>query len=116
MIPQPSRSSRTDTLYTYTTLFRSRTHYPKKNDDEILIMEQEADLVVSDVEMPRMDGFELTETIRGSKRLRNLPVVLVTARETEEDKLRGLQAGADAYLLKSAFDQTSLIQVNGQIL
>jgi two-component system chemotaxis sensor kinase CheA len=81
-----------------------------------VLLEQEADLVVSDVEMPRMDGFELTETIRSSKRLRNLPVVLVTARETEEDKLRGLQAGADAYLLKSAFDQTSLIQVIGQIL
>lgn len=81
-----------------------------------ILLEKEADLVVSDVEMPRMDGFELTETIRSSKRLRNLPVVLVTARETEEDKLRGLQAGADAYLLKSAFDQTSLIRVIGQIL
>ena len=51
-----------------------------------LLQEQGADLVVSDVDMPRMDGFELTEAVRGSPRFRGLPVVLVTARETESDK------------------------------
>lgn len=81
-----------------------------------LLQEKGADLVVSDVEMPRMDGFALTEAIRSSKRLQRLPVILVTAMETEQDKMRGLDAGADAYLLKSGFDQTNLIQAIEQLL
>ncbi|MBT4819497.1 MAG: response regulator [Lentisphaerae bacterium] len=68
------------------------------------------DLVVSDVEMPRMNGFELTHRIRGEERLNDLPVVLVTARETREDRERGIDAGANAYLGKSNFDQTDLLQ------
>jgi two-component system chemotaxis sensor kinase CheA len=74
------------------------------------------DLLVSDVEMPRMDGFLLTESIRQSRRLRQLPVVLVTARESDADRLRGAEAGADAYLGKSAFDQSQLLVTLGQIL
>jgi len=80
------------------------------------LQEQEADLVVADVEMPRMDGFQLTEAIRGSKRFRDLPVVLVTALETDKDKARGLEAGADAYLPKSTFDQTALLETIKQLL
>ncbi|MBX7201197.1 MAG: response regulator, partial [Rhodospirillaceae bacterium] len=75
-----------------------------------LLQEKGADLVVSDVEMPKMDGFALTEAIRGSKRLREVPVILVTALESEKDRMRGLGAGADAYLPKSTFDQTNLLQ------
>jgi two-component system chemotaxis sensor kinase CheA len=75
-----------------------------------------ADLVVSDVEMPRMDGFALTEAIRGSKRLRDLPVILVTARETDQDKARGIAVGANAYLGKSTFDQGNLLQTLAQLL
>ncbi|MDX1494539.1 MAG: response regulator, partial [Longimicrobiales bacterium] len=67
------------------------------------------DLVVSDVEMPRMDGFDLCRAIRTSVRHRDLPVVLVTARETPEDRRRGLECGADAYIGKSVFDQGALI-------
>ncbi|HUE31114.1 MAG TPA: hybrid sensor histidine kinase/response regulator [Verrucomicrobiae bacterium] len=74
------------------------------------------DLVVSDVEMPTMDGFALTAAIRGSARLRNLPVVLVTGRERAEDKARGMEAGANAYLLKSAFDQKSFLDAIAQLL
>src|SRR6185437_93498 len=70
-----------------------------------LLQERGADLLVSDVEMPHLDGFALTEAVRGSPRFRGLPVVLVTARETEQDRARGLAAGASAYLTKSAFDQ-----------
>ena len=80
------------------------------------LQEKGADLVVSDIEMPRMDGFALTEAIRASKRFRTLPIILVTAMETERDKIRGLEAGADAYLMKSAFDQTELIQTINQML
>jgi two-component system chemotaxis sensor kinase CheA len=81
-----------------------------------LLLETGADLVVSDVEMPRMDGFTLTETIRASRQFRDLPVVLVTAMESEADKARGLAAGANAYRLKSAFDQTDLLATIERIL
>jgi two-component system chemotaxis sensor kinase CheA len=81
-----------------------------------LLQDKGADLVVSDVEMPKMDGFSLTETIRGSKRFRSLPVVLVTALETDRDRARGLEAGADAYLPKSNFDQKALLETIRQLL
>jgi len=80
------------------------------------LQEKGADLVVSDVEMPRMDGFALTEAIRNSRHLKKLPVILVTGLEKEQDKMRGLDAGADAYLVKSAFDQTNLIRTIQQLL
>jgi two-component system chemotaxis sensor kinase CheA len=74
------------------------------------------DLVVSDVEMPGMDGFALTEAIRSSPRLRDLPVVLLTGHERTEDKARGLRAGASAYLVKSAFDQKAFLDTLARLL
>jgi two-component system chemotaxis sensor kinase CheA len=68
------------------------------------------DLVVSDVEMPRMNGFDLTAKIRADKKLAELPVVLVTALETREDRERGIDVGANAYLVKSSFDQSNLLE------
>ena len=68
------------------------------------------DLVVSDVEMPRMNGFDLTERIRADKKLADLPVVLVTALETREHRERGIDVGANAYLVKSSFDQSNLLE------
>jgi two-component system chemotaxis sensor kinase CheA len=67
------------------------------------------DLLVSDVEMPRLDGFTLTSRIRADRELADLPVVLVTALHSAEDRARGLEAGANAYLVKSGFDQESLL-------
>ncbi|MEN3337452.1 MAG: two-component system, chemotaxis family, sensor kinase CheA [Acidobacteriota bacterium] len=67
------------------------------------------DLVVADVDMPRMDGFELTLRLRADPRFQALPVIIVTAREAAEDKRRGLEAGADAYVLKREFDQLHLL-------
>lgn len=67
------------------------------------------DLVVADVEMPHMDGVTLTEHIRGSTRLRSLPVVLVTGLGGEADRARGLAAGASAYVVKGSFDQRELL-------
>jgi two-component system chemotaxis sensor kinase CheA len=81
-----------------------------------LLQDHEIDLVVSDVDMPQMDGFALAAAVRGSKRLRDLPFVLVTARETEQDKARGIEVGADAYLVKSAFDQRNLLETIAQLL
>jgi len=68
------------------------------------------DLVVSDVSMPRLNGFDLTVRVRGDQRLKNLPVVLVTSLESREDREHGLQAGADAYITKGAFDQDNLLE------
>jgi len=69
------------------------------------------DLVVSDVEMPRMSGFDLTAKIRADKRLNSLPVVLITALESRHDRERGADAGANAYIVKSSFDQGNLLEV-----
>ena len=81
-----------------------------------LLVETTVDLVVTDVEMPRMDGFQLTAAIRGSDRLAELPVVLVTSRGSDADKRRGIEVGASAYLMKSGFDQQNLLQTIAQLL
>jgi two-component system chemotaxis sensor kinase CheA len=68
-------------------------------------------LVVSDVEMPRMDGFDLARRIRADKKLTNLPIVLMTALASREDQECGIEAGANAYLLKKNFDHGDLLDV-----
>jgi two-component system, chemotaxis family, sensor kinase CheA len=73
-------------------------------------------LVVSDVDMPRMDGFELTARIRDDQRLAELPVILVTALESREDRERGIDVGADAYIVKSSFDQSNLLEAIRRLL
>jgi two-component system chemotaxis sensor kinase CheA len=74
------------------------------------------DLIVSDVQMPRMDGFALTAKVRSDRRFGELPVVLVTARSSEEDRQRGGKAGADAYIVKGAFDQERLLETIRRLL
>ncbi|MEZ0388400.1 MAG: response regulator [Verrucomicrobium sp.] len=69
------------------------------------------DLLVSDVQMPRMDGFDLTSKIRSDKKLADLPVVLVTALASREDRERGVDVGANAYVVKGSFDQSNLLEV-----
>jgi len=69
------------------------------------------DIVISDVEMPRLDGFGLTAAIRAESRWSSLPVVLVTGLESRADRERGIEVGANAYVVKSSFDQGSLIEV-----
>ncbi len=69
------------------------------------------DLVVSDVEMPRMDGFDLTARIRDDNKLAELPVILVTALGTREHRERGIDVGANAYVVKSDFDQSDLLEI-----
>lgn len=68
-------------------------------------------LVVSDVDMPRMNGFDLTAKIRGDQKLAEVPVVLVTALESREDRERGIEVGANAYIVKRSFDQSNLLEV-----
>lgn len=69
------------------------------------------DLVVSDVEMPRMNGFDLTAHIRKDRKLADKPVVLITALSSREDRERGIDVGANAYIVKSSFDQSNLLEV-----
>lgn len=76
-----------------------------------VLKSEEVDLVVSDLDMPRMDGFELTARIRADRKLADLPVVLVTALEAREDKERGIEVGANAYMIKSSFDQSNLLEI-----
>ncbi len=74
------------------------------------------DLVVSDVDMPRMNGFDLTAKIRADKKLAELPVVLVTALESREYRERGVEVGANAYIVKSSFDQSNLLEVISRLI
>lgn len=74
------------------------------------------DIVVSDVEMPRMSGFDLTAKIRSDQKLAHLPVILVTALESREDRERGIDVGADAYIVKRSFEQSDLLEVIGRLI
>ncbi len=69
-----------------------------------------ADLVLSDVEMPGMDGFALTRTIRRTTGWENVPVIIMTSRGEDHARQAGLEAGCSAYLLKNEFDQDQLVQ------
>ena len=75
-----------------------------------LVQSEALDAIVSDIDMPHMDGFTLTERIKSDDHYRDLPVVLVTSLESSKDKVRGMNAGADAYIVKSTFDQQELLE------
>jgi two-component system chemotaxis sensor kinase CheA len=73
------------------------------------LAEEPSDLVLTDVEMPTMDGFALTEAIRAHPSVANIPVLILTSRSSDADRQRGLDAGADGYIVKSGFDEGSLL-------
>ncbi len=72
--------------------------------------EYKYDVVVTDVEMPRLDGFSLTEKLRNESGYEYTPVIIVSSLDKEEDKKRGIRVGADAYIVKGAFDQSNLLE------
>lgn len=74
------------------------------------------DALISDVEMPTLDGLALTRRVRLAPGLARLPVVLVTGRDTDADRLSGLQAGADAYVCKQFFDPAELVRRVWQLI
>jgi chemotaxis protein histidine kinase CheA len=74
------------------------------------------DAVLTDVEMPNMDGFTLTERLRQEDKYRNTPIIIITSREKEEDKRRGIQVGADAYIVKGDFEQSHLVDTLRNLL
>ena len=73
-------------------------------------------LIVSDINMPRLDGFELTGKIKTDPRYTNIPVILVTSLDSPADKARGIEVGADAYIVKSSFDQGNLLDTIEQLI
>lgn len=78
--------------------------------------QQQYDAVLTDVEMPIMDGFTLTERLRELPAYAGIPIIIVTSREKDEDKRRGIRAGADAYIVKGDFDQTNLVDTLRNLL
>ncbi len=74
------------------------------------------DLLLSDIDMPRLNGFDLTRQVRGDAKLRHLPVVLVTSLDSAGDRERGVAAGADAYIIKRAFDQQALLDIISRLV
>jgi two-component system chemotaxis sensor kinase CheA len=78
--------------------------------------EGDFDAVLTDVEMPNMDGFTLTATLRQAEKYRHTPIIIITSREKEEDKRRGVQVGADAYIVKGDFDQSNLVETLNALL
>lgn len=77
----------------------------------VLLKNEEFDLVVSDIEMPKMNGFELTTKIRQDKKLADLPIILVTSLDSRQDREKGIDVGASAYIVKSDFEQSNLLAV-----
>ncbi len=76
-----------------------------------LLGEEKFDCVVTDIEMPRMDGFELAAHLRGMEHFAHLPIIVVSTRDRPEDRLRGLKVGADAYLTKQSLDAGELVDL-----
>jgi two-component system chemotaxis sensor kinase CheA len=81
-----------------------------------ILRRETIDLVVSDIEMPNLDGFALTTEIRREEKLRRIPVVLITSLASPEHQERGMVAGADAYILKGKFDQGQLLDTVGRLI
>ncbi|MEJ0084765.1 MAG: response regulator [Pseudomonadota bacterium] len=75
-----------------------------------LLRSERFDALVSDVEMPRLNGFDLTARVRADAQLAELPIMLVTALASREDRERGIEVGANAYLVKSNLDQSNLLE------
>jgi two-component system chemotaxis sensor kinase CheA len=80
------------------------------------LAEEPSDLVLTDIEMPNLDGFGLTEAIRAHPSLTNIPVLILSSRSSETDRQRGLDAGADGYIIKSGFDEGSLLAAVNRLL
>ena len=74
------------------------------------LQNKDFDIIVLDVQMPNMDGFAFTEKARNTQEFSNIPIILVTSLESDADKRRGIEVGADAYIVKRTFDQSNLLE------
>jgi two-component system, chemotaxis family, sensor kinase CheA len=81
-----------------------------------LLRAEKADLIITDIQMPRMDGFDLVAAIKEDSGLKSIPVIIVSSLESPEDQKRGMLLGADAYVVKRKFDQTELLDAIRQMI
>jgi two-component system chemotaxis sensor kinase CheA len=81
-----------------------------------MLRAEKADLIITDIQMPRLDGFGLVEALKADSRLNRIPVIIVSSLERPEDQERGLLLGADAYVVKRKFDQTQLLDAIRQMI
>jgi two-component system chemotaxis sensor kinase CheA len=81
-----------------------------------ILLNEPIQVLVTDVQMPRLDGFDLTARVRGDNKLKDLPVILVTSLGSEADKARGLEVGADAYIVKKEYEKGKILEVIRQLL
>ena len=81
-----------------------------------LLRAEMADLIITDIQMPRLDGFGLVEALKADPGLKGIPVIIVSSLEKTEDQERGLLLGADAYVVKRKFDQTELLDAIRQMI
>ena len=77
---------------------------------------EKADLIITDIQMPRLDGFGFVEALKADSGLKRIPVIIVSSVEQAEDQERGLLLGADAYVVKRKFDQTELLDAIRQMI
>jgi two-component system sensor histidine kinase and response regulator WspE len=76
----------------------------------------EYDLVISDIDMPRMNGLDLVRSLKADPRLRAVPVIIVSYKDREEDRLRGLEVGANYYLTKGSFHDDRLLHAVEELI
>lgn len=81
-----------------------------------LLQKRKFNLLITDVEMPNMNGFELTDRVKKSATLHSMPVIIITSLENEAHKKRGTEVGADAYIVKKEFESGGLAQIVGQMV
>ncbi|MFN7097412.1 MAG: response regulator, partial [Gammaproteobacteria bacterium] len=81
-----------------------------------ILQKQSFSLLITDVNMPQMDGFALTKLVRQNNKLQNLPVIIVTSLGSDEEKVRGLEAGANYYIVKNEFESGALLTIVEQLL
>jgi two-component system chemotaxis sensor kinase CheA len=81
-----------------------------------LLQREPFDLLLTDLQMPRMDGFKLCAQVRKDARLKNLPIVVMSTLDTPETKRMALDAGADAYLVKASFAADTLVATIGHVI
>ena len=86
------------------------------NDALARLAEAPSDLVLTDLQMPNMGGYALTEAIKADPTLTHIPVLILSSGSTDEDRQRGLDAGANGYLEKGGFDEASLLAAVSQLL
>ena len=78
--------------------------------------ESKFDLVITDIEMPRMDGFELISLLKKSEELKDIPTIIVSFKERDEDKRRGIEVGADKYITKSKYNDDILLEAVAKLI